>query len=192
MSDDAKEGLQAAVEAIDQGEPPAASEEQIEIFPPIALKPAAAPGEAPAIDRGPGRPKGARNKRTEQWVEYIEGRYRSPLIFLAETYSRTVEELAAELCCKREDAFKLQLQAAKELAPYLHQKLPIAVDVKGASAGVLLIGELTPGSQAALDAAAMGVDMQVVKVIENHEENQGDSDEDPAQSHDEQSHEGVK
>jgi hypothetical protein len=61
-------------------------------------------------------------------ADYILSRYTSPLIALAETYARPVQDLAKELGCDKLEAFKLQLVAAKELAPYLHQKLPIAID----------------------------------------------------------------
>lgn len=79
----------------------------------------------------PGRPPGSVNKRTAEWVEYIEARYRSPLVFLAEAFNRPVGVLAAELGCEPLEAFKLQVDAAKNLAPYLHQKQPLAVQVDG-------------------------------------------------------------
>lgn len=81
--------------------------------------------------RAPGRPQGSVNKRTAEWVEYIETRYRSPLIFLAEAFNRPAIALAAELGCEPLEAFKLQVDAAKNLAPYLHQKQPLAVQVDG-------------------------------------------------------------
>lgn len=94
------------------------------------------PGDDEAPDAGegggrPGRPQGSINKRTAEWVAYIEARYRSPLIFLAETFNRPAIALAAELGCEPLDAFKLQVDAAKNLAPYLHQKQPLAVQVDG-------------------------------------------------------------
>lgn len=78
--------------------------------------------------RGAGRPRGALNKNTKEWRDYILSRYQSPLVALAETYSRPVDVLMKELNCSRLDAFKLQIAAAKELAPYIHQKQPIAVE----------------------------------------------------------------
>lgn len=90
--------------------------------------PAAANDDGP---RGPGRPPGAVNKRTADMRDFILSRYRSPLEVLAQTYSRPVAELAAELDCSLEDAFKAQLFAAKELAPYVHGKMPVEVDLKG-------------------------------------------------------------
>lgn len=81
--------------------------------------------------RGRGRPKGSKNKRTEDWTEYLLNNYRSPLIMFAETYSRPTAALALELCCTLEEAFKIQMDAAKQLAPYVHQKLPQAIEIEG-------------------------------------------------------------
>lgn len=89
--------------------------------------------------RGAGRPKGAKNKRTAEWVEYLLGRYRSPLVVLAETYSRPVVELARELNCKREDAMKMQISAATALAPFVHQKQPLMVNVDRSGVVTLVI-----------------------------------------------------
>lgn len=131
MSED-KDGLSGAVEAIGVGEPPSDEAEQ------LALLPLSSPGTEPRAPdataqkrRGRGRPPGAKNKRTEEWTEYLLTQYQSPLITLAETYSRPVEDLATELGCKREEAFKLQLSAAKELARYVHQAQPQAIQVEG-------------------------------------------------------------
>lgn len=108
--------------------------------------------EPVSTPRGAGRPPGAKNKSTKAWTEYILGRYSSPLVALAETYSRTVEDLAAALGLKnpsfeqRLDLFKLQLQCAKELSPYVHQKQPLAIE--GGEHGLMTLiinsGQATP------------------------------------------------
>lgn len=114
-----------------------------------------------AAGRG-GRPKGALNRRTEEFVDYILSQYRSPLIALAETYSRSVDELRVELGCTKLEAFQLQQQAAKELAPYLHQKLPQAVQIDGKGLVALSIVdpaklvELGVGDGSTGDALAIG------------------------------------
>lgn len=105
----------------------------------LALLPVVLPSEESAVDgsdlgRGPGRPPGARNKRTEEWTAHILSKYRSPLEFLASTYTRSTALLAAELRCSLLDAFKMQLAAAKELSPYLHQKQPVAIDLDTSTA----------------------------------------------------------
>jgi hypothetical protein len=140
MSDDRKEGLGAAVRIIldktglTQPEAAAATAamraEQLALIPSEAAIADATGTDDQAQRSGPGRPPGSRNRRTEEWVDFISSRYRSPLLFLAETFTRPVAQLASELGTDRLEAFKIQVAAAKELAPYLHQKQPLAVAVK--------------------------------------------------------------
>jgi hypothetical protein len=79
-------------------------------------------------NRGAGRPAGSINRNTKEWREYILQRYQSPLIAMAETYSRPTEVLAKELGCSKLEAFNLQQKAAADLAPYVHQKMPMAIE----------------------------------------------------------------
>jgi hypothetical protein len=99
-------------------------EEQLPLLPMVAA--AAAEGK-----RGPGRPKGATNKRTTEWADYILARYGSPLEAMASYWARPVAVLAAELGCSAFEAARLALIAAKESAPYVHAKMPVMVDVEG-------------------------------------------------------------
>ncbi|MFA7504242.1 MAG: hypothetical protein WCZ28_06050 [Burkholderiaceae bacterium] len=93
---DRKEGLTAAIEALGgAGEPPAAEVDQAELFEAEAPLPMP-PAKGVSGPKG-GRPKGARNRRTQEWVEYLLSRYRSPLVFLLETYHRSPRELAEQL-----------------------------------------------------------------------------------------------
>lgn len=62
------------------------------------------PAPEPKRD-GPGRPKGARNRSTEQWREYFLSRYQSPLMALGAIYTRRPEDLARELGLTREVEF---------------------------------------------------------------------------------------
>lgn len=91
--------------------------------------------------RGRGRPPGAKNKNTEAWREYLLSRYQSPLIALAEIYSRPVTQIAAELGFTKVGAIgrtatpeellkllELQIECAEKLAPYVHQKQPLAIE----------------------------------------------------------------
>lgn len=138
MSDEKKEGLTAAVALMmaetgqTQGRAQAMAAlrgEQLALLPSgIAIEDAGADDEA-AKRSGPGRPPGSRNRSTNDWVDFIAARYRSPLLFLAEAYSRPAAQLAIELDCSRQKAFELQLDAAKNLAPYMHQKQPLAVAI---------------------------------------------------------------
>lgn len=82
-----------------------------------------------ATVRGRGRPPGSGNKTSSEMAKYLNARYASPLIGMAEIAARSVDELAKELNCTKLDAFKMQFQALKELAPYMHQKLPTAIDL---------------------------------------------------------------
>ncbi len=95
-------------------------------------------GQAQLIDfgkgsdekRGRGRPLGSKNKRAEDWADYILTQYRSPLILFAETYSRSIDSLKAELHCTTKEAFMIQMDAATRLAPYIHQRLPQAIEIE--------------------------------------------------------------
>jgi hypothetical protein len=102
--------------------------EQLSLIPLRKVEDGAEAVSRGSLARGVGRPPGSKNRRTQEMADYILSRYTSPLIALAETYARPVQDLAKELGCDKLEAFKLQLVAAKELAPYLHQKLPIAID----------------------------------------------------------------
>lgn len=80
--------------------------------------------------KGPGRPKGSRNRRTMMNLQLMEASgYRNPMVFLAEIRSRPSELLAKELGCTRTRAAELQIQAAIAELPYWNQKLPQAVDL---------------------------------------------------------------
>lgn len=48
------------------------------------------------------RPKGSRNRTTEQFRQFFLSRYENPVVGLGETYSRTAEDLARELFLTRE------------------------------------------------------------------------------------------
>ena len=89
--------------------------------------------------RGPGRPAGSRNRRTQDWVDYILAKYPSPLEALASCYARSVDVLMAELKCSRLDAYKIQQAAAANLAPYIHQKQPMAMQIEGKGMVQLII-----------------------------------------------------
>lgn len=85
-----------------------------------------------------GRPAGP-GKDTKAWVNHFLARYRSPLIGLAELYSRPVAELATLLSCTRLEAMQLQRQAMTDVLPYVHQKLPAAVQIEGAATQPVMI-----------------------------------------------------
>lgn len=130
----------------------------------LALLPTPAAVEEAREPRGPGRPPGARNRSTSEWVDYIANRYRDPRLFLAEAYSRPAEGLARELGCTRLEAFQLQVKAAEGLLPYMAQKQPAAIQIS--AAGEISLVLVAP--QATLEASG---DTAIVI-----EQNQGDSE----------------
>jgi hypothetical protein len=174
---DTKQGLTAAIDALGAGEVLPAAASQAELFDepdaPLPIPPAARSGP-----KG-GRPAGSRNKRTDEWVAYLLGRYRSPLVFLLETYSRTPAELAEQMQLYKfhegklvldadgkpvlatGEAADIQVKAAIAALPYLHQRLPQAIEIKATSRGLLLIGDL------ASDGASDGLAIPFAEVQEN-------------------------
>jgi hypothetical protein len=78
-----------------------------------------------------GRPRGSISKATAEFRRYFLERYPSPVIALAEMYARPVEELAQALGCSKLEAFREQRAAAAEVAPFIHSKMPIAVQGEG-------------------------------------------------------------
>ncbi len=137
----------------------AVEEQQADLFEPDAPLPVSPRGVS-----GPqgGRPKGARNRSTEEWRQYLLSRYRSPLVGLLEICARTPKELAEELGLEHavvvidvegkeierrsttdvREAFRIQVDAMKAALPYLHQRQPLAVEQRGNERGVLVIGDL--------------------------------------------------
>lgn len=76
-----------------------------------------------------GRPKGALNKRTVEWAEFLLARYSSPLEVLCQIANASVKELVAALGCTKLEALQEKRLAALGLAPFLHSKMPVSVDV---------------------------------------------------------------
>ena len=132
-----KEGLKTAVaELHDRNLPiPGADEsEQLGLLPELPLD-SGFERQGSAGPRGRGRPPGAKNKNTEEWRKFLLATGRSPLEVLQQTFSCSIEQLARALgrdapvtFDQALELYKLQIQAAKELAPYVHQKMPLAID----------------------------------------------------------------
>jgi hypothetical protein len=143
-----------------------------------------------------GRPRGRMNRSTEAWVGYIQSRYPAPLVALAETWSRPVEQLARELGLYRRgsdgkplvrmgmdgkplldaaglpqpeldlvEAFKLQQSAIVAGLPYLHSKMPQAVQVQSKERGLLqiVLGDPSDGDAHGDDLTLNIADYQEVK-----------------------------
>jgi hypothetical protein len=173
---------------------PGADAEQPELFD-DAVADQSMPTRARSGPQG-GRPKGARNRSTEQWRQYLASRYTSPLVGLAEMWSRTPAELAKDLglykfhdgklVCDAEGrpyldtgaAAAMQLKAREAALPYWHQRQPQALEVKGdgLQMGVLVMGDLHVAGGDGGDALPLPpLEMQ-------GEQNQGVIDVDPDKS----------
>lgn len=123
----------------------------------------AAGAEAPAAgERGPGRPKGAMNRRSRDWQRFVAASGKKhPMEFLLDVVGSTPEELReryAGLPAPRldgdpadlatigpKDLLALQIRAAEAALPYLEQKLPQAIeDVSDKPRTVFVVGTLAP------------------------------------------------
>lgn len=110
-----------------------------------------AAGMAPG--RRIGRPKGARNKHSEAFETYYYSKgYRDPLVAAAEVVSTDPVELLAWF--KHHDKkgskgltlkaiVELQMAAGRDVAPYLHGKAPVRVQIEGGALPMLVINAAT-------------------------------------------------
>ena len=164
-----KLGLRAAIAELGEEALLEAFEEQLSLLPSKATQDMLADDKR-AERRGPGRPAGSKNKSTDDWVRFISHNYRSPLLFLADSYTRPLAVLAAELGCDLLDAFKIQVAAAKELAPYLHQKQPVAVQIDASGVISLIIETGAPAlADPQLGGGALVIDAEILGPSEDQE-----------------------
>ncbi len=124
-----------AIATVGAGEAPETAVEQLALLP-------AAPGETVAepVANRIGRPRGARNRRTKEMVDWLLNArgLKPPLEFLLELLDKSTIELI-ELGVKAEEALKLKVHAATAALPYVHQKQPMAVEAVGKTAGLLVL-----------------------------------------------------
>lgn len=92
---------------------------------------------APGGEKKAGRPKGAVNRSTAQMVRYLNTFGQGPLVGLAKIVNMVdafglpdFAAIAKVTGMERADAARFWRDCARELAPYQHQKLPIAVAVR--------------------------------------------------------------
>jgi len=85
--------------------------------------------DAVAQARRVGRPKGSRNRRSEELIRYVLARHAHPMMVLAQVYSRPVEALAAEVGCTPAEALAMQVRAASEALPYFESKKPVSLQL---------------------------------------------------------------
>lgn len=148
MPADPREGVATVLAAHhDPAAPPAPAAEQLALL----------PGEAEAaaaevVERGAGRPKGSKNKRTEEWARFVTGVYGSPLEALAKVMQGGPEELARKLGIDLVDGFDRWLKVTEAVLPYVHGRQPTAVTVDGAAPAPVVL-QVTPEAAARMAAA---------------------------------------
>lgn len=138
--------------------------------------------------RGPGRPKGAPNKRTADFARYIQSRYGDLLTGLAAVAFTPIDELARDLGCTRLEAFDRWLKVRDTLLPYVHARLPAEAVIKHEQLPTLVIGTLQVGGDGGAAAVRIGPDGVQAMSIGPGEQDQGLSAVLDAKSHDAQSH----
>lgn len=151
---------------------------------------------APPAKRGPGRPANSPNRSTLQLQRYLMASgARDPAEFLASIVSMDTRKLAETL---RPDhgkpganpatfdqvssALDVQVRAARELMPYFHQKMPIAVQHSGNEGRpVIVINDHSGGaSRRVVDGVARAMS---IHDVEESEADQGLSQGDGGKSH---------
>lgn len=134
------------------------------------------------VPNGRGRPKGSTNKTTADLVKLIQSKGRHPLLAMAEIVSTPIDVLAATLGCKKIEAAEYHRKVMSDLAPYVAQRQPQAVQVEGANAGMLQLFVGVPGD----GAQGFGLAMQLAAApaqgvtIENEQNQALSEDEDSA------------
>lgn len=194
-TDSRKVGLKTAIAAVhNPADVPPGSEtaEQMVFFPALPLGDAGS-GQVSGGVRGKGRPAGAKNKNTEAWRDFLLKTGRSPLEVLQQTFSMSLADLGKALGKKNGELtfdqcvelYKLQITAAKELAPYLHSKMPTEIDTGSSGLIQLVINQGQAMKQVGDDAIP-----QAIKILNSrNEENQLVSDADFTQSNDAETNE---
>lgn len=84
--------------------------------------------------RGPGRPKGSPNKKTDDLRRYLLGRgdLKHPVLAAAEIYSMSVDDLRAALPeTSAKDAVLIQIRCMEFVAPYVEAKMPQKLVIDG-------------------------------------------------------------
>lgn len=189
LPDSEKTGVKAAVAALHDPADPvpgsAAHVEQLDMLPLSQIGDLSETETEVPARQGAGRPPGSRNKNTAAWRDFILSRYPSPLVALAETYSRSVGDLAKALglnCppnyAQAVELFKLQLQAAKELAPYVHSKQPQAVELGDGGLMQLIINTGGATSEQVSEAGELDINFLDAEIVGNQglkDEEKGDS-----------------
>jgi hypothetical protein len=131
-------------DAVDQAEPVAADAEQLTLIPENGASDARAPG---AEKQGAGRPAGSLNRNTKEMVRYLSTFGAGPLAGLARIVNQVDQDtglpdfkgIAKHAGVSHKVAVQMWMKAADVLAPYMHQKLPTAININQQDGDVDLI-----------------------------------------------------
>lgn len=132
-------GIKTAVENLQTGAqsvPGMGSAQQLDMLSEGGEAEKPAEKDVPA-SKGVGRPAGSVNKSTKEWQQFLLSQYTSPLVGLANIASMSLHDVAKMLGVKHPehmafdkalDILKVQVGCMNALAPYVHQKMPTAID----------------------------------------------------------------
>jgi hypothetical protein len=112
-------------------------------------------------------------------VKLIESTGRHPILAMAEIVATPIDVIAATLACTRLEAAEYHRKVMSDLAPYVAQRLPLAVQVQGATAGMLVINMGGPVGE-----GSIGLDLRVVNGIQIEGEKLNEINDDDSASHD--------
>lgn len=129
-------------------------EEQLGLF----AEPETEPGQALAKKKhaGPGRPPGARNKRTERSIAYLMARHRDPREVLLEIAEANPFDLAARFQMTVAEALTEKRLCAIGVLPYLAARVtPEVVDNRGAIYLTINTGEAMLSAEASEGAVVL-------------------------------------
>lgn len=115
--------------------------------------------------RGPGRPPGARNIRTQRTVAFLLGRHRDPREVLLEIAEANVFDLAALLGCTPFEALQEKRLCAIGALPYVAARITPEV-IKQFNGVFLTINEGAPGGAAAVAGDGIGLAAEILDHVE--------------------------
>lgn len=118
--------------------------------------------------RGRGRPKGQINRRTEIVAEYLLSKYPDPLEGLIQMCGIGIDELSAALNCTAHEAWAEKRLCIQAVLPYLHRRMPLAVDLSNRSVVHLSINTGS-GVAGASPEAGLTILGSIAEVVENQE-----------------------
>jgi hypothetical protein len=76
-----------------------------------------------------GRPPGQRNRRTQEWIDFLLSRFRSPLEELLAIGTKDVEEIRKDYKLDAVQALQVKIKCLEACLPHLHPRLA-AMEVK--------------------------------------------------------------